>query len=136
MKSVDGVIKGLAEKIGEQEKGFGLLNYNKDDRTARASHILLSFEDYPQDGLAMASALKQKILEGELEFETVAQKFSSCSTGAQGGDLGTFARGEMVDEVDAAVFKVDDATPIGSLQGPIQTVFGYHLVKVVERSGE
>ena len=31
------------------------------------------------------------------------------------------------------VFEVDDAVPIGTLQGPIKTVFGYHLIKVTER---
>ena len=39
----------MADKFGEQEKGFGLLTYSKDERTAQASHILLSFEAYPDD---------------------------------------------------------------------------------------
>ena len=42
----------------------------------------------------------------------------------------------MVEPFDEAVFKVDEAVPIGSLQGPIRTVFGHHLIKVVSRSAE
>jgi len=131
-------VKRLADSFSENEKGFGLLTYSKDDRTAQASHILLSFEDYPDDGeldgMTMGKALKQKILDGELSFELVAEKFSACASAEKGGDLGTFKRGDMVEPFDEAVFKVDEAVPIGSLQGPIRTVFGHHLIKVVSRS--
>ena len=132
-------VKRLADSFSEIEKGFGLLTYSK-DRTAQASHILLSFEDYPDDGeldgMTMGKALKQKILDGELSFELVAEKFSACASAEKGGDLGTFKRGDMVEPFDEAVFKVDEAVPIGSLQGPIRTVFGHHLIKVVSRSAE
>ena len=77
-------VKRLADRFSENEKGFGLLTYSKDDRTAQASHILLSFEDYPDDGeldgMTMGKALKQKILDGELSFELVAEKFSACAS--------------------------------------------------------
>ena len=48
-KFVNDFVKDMSEKFGEQEKGFGLLTYSKDERTAQASHILLSFEAYPDD---------------------------------------------------------------------------------------
>ena len=48
-KFVNDFVKDMADKFGEQEKGFGLLTYSKDERTAQASHILLSFEAYPDD---------------------------------------------------------------------------------------
>ena len=86
--------------------------------------------------MTMGEALKQKILDGELSFELVAEKFSACASAEKGGDLGTFKRGDMVEPFDEAVFKVDEAVPIGSLQGPIRTVFGHHLIKVVSRSAE
>ena len=135
---LDNIITGAADKFGEAEKGFGLLRYSEDVRTARASHILLSFEDYPDDaeldGMRMGAALKQKILDGDLSFELVAEKFSACPSAQKGGDLGSFKRGDMVPAFDEAVFKVDEAVPIGTLQGPIRTVFGHHLIKVVRRS--
>ena len=82
----------MADRFSENAKGCGLLTYSKDDRTAQASHILLSFEDYPDDGefdgMTMGEALKQKILDGELSFELVAEKFSACASAEKGGDLG------------------------------------------------
>ena len=83
--------------------------------------------------MAMANALKAKIEGGEFTFEFVAEKFSACPSGDKGGDLGTFKRGDMVPEFDRAVFEVNEDEPNGTLLGPIKTVFGYHLIKVVER---
>ena len=98
-------VKDIANWFGENEKGFGLLKYSTDERTAQASHILLSFEDYPDDGecdgMRMGKALKEKILEGELSFELVAEKFSACASSEKGGDLGTFKRGDMVPPLPA-----------------------------------
>ena len=77
--------------------------------------------------------LKQKIQDGEYEFEYVAEKFSGCTSASAGGDLGVVKRGQMVPAFDEAVFMVDDAVPIGSLQGPIKTQFGFHIVRVNQR---
>ncbi len=134
---MDGVIKGAADKISDVPKPF--LNYAKDGRKARASHILFSFDDYPKgsepSGEKMARALKAKILDpdDDFTFEFVAEKFSACQSSEKGGDLGTFSRGDMVPEFDQAVFEVREDVPIGTLQGPVKTVFGYHLIKVTER---
>ena len=88
--------------------------------------------------MLMGGALKQKILDGELSFELVAEKFSACSSAEKGGDLGTFKRGAMVPAFDEAVFNSGDgySAPIGTVQGPIRTTFGHHLIKVVSRSDE
>lgn len=141
---VDGIIKGLADKFSENEKGFGLLKYSTDERTAQASHVLFSFEAYPDDaevdGMKMATALKQKIEDDdspEFTFEYVAEKFSGDATNSEkGGDLGTFKRGDMVPEFDEAVFKVDNEVPLGTILGPVRTIFGHHLIKIVKRSDE
>ena len=104
-----------------------------DDRTARASHILFSFEKY-DNGAADAASLKTQIENGEIAFADAAMKFSTCPSAAKGGDLGTFSKGAMVPEFDAMVF--DEATPLGgsSVQGPVKTQFGHHLIQVYERS--
>jgi peptidyl-prolyl cis-trans isomerase C len=46
-----------------------------------------------------------------------------------GGELGTFGRGQMVPEFDQVVF----SAPVGVVQGPVKTQFGYHLVEVTAR---
>eukprot|EP00308_Calcidiscus_leptoporus_P023869 CAMPEP_0119368990 /NCGR_PEP_ID=MMETSP1334-20130426/15572_1 /TAXON_ID=127549 /ORGANISM="Calcidiscus leptoporus, Strain RCC1130" /LENGTH=167 /DNA_ID=CAMNT_0007385743 /DNA_START=31 /DNA_END=534 /DNA_ORIENTATION=+ len=103
-----------------------------DDRTARASHILFSFEKF-DDGLSLAEALKARIEGGELSFAEAARQFSTCPSAARGGDLGSFKKGAMVPEFDALCF--DERTQLGEeVYGPLKTQFGYHLLQVHERS--
>jgi peptidyl-prolyl cis-trans isomerase C len=73
--------------------------------------------------------LKTRIESGE-EFADIAKEFSSCPSSAQGGDLGQFGPGMMVKEFDDVVFSAD----VNSLQGPVKTQFGYHLLEVTERT--
>jgi peptidyl-prolyl cis-trans isomerase C len=89
---------------------------------ATARHILVDTEDQCQE-------LKKRIESGE-DFADVAREDSNCPSSAQGGDLGQFEPGMMVKEFDEVVFSAD----INSLQGPVKTQFGYHLLEVTERS--
>jgi len=88
--------------------------------SASARHILVASEKECND-------LKQRIAEGE-DFAELAGAHSSCPSGQQGGDLGTFSPGQMVPEFDQAVFGGE----VGVVQGPIKTQFGYHLLQVTE----
>lgn len=88
---------------------------------AAARHILVATE-------AACLELKKEI-EGGADFAELARKNSSCPSGAEGGALGTFSPGQMVKEFDDVVF----SAPIGEVQGPVQTQFGYHLVEVTMR---
>ncbi|MCF6207868.1 MAG: peptidylprolyl isomerase [Ghiorsea sp.] len=89
---------------------------------ASARHLLVSTEE---------KCLEVKAeIEGGLDFGEAAKKYSSCPSKAQGGDLGEFGPGQMVPEFDKVVFSAD----IGSIEGPVQTQFGYHLLEVTARS--
>lgn len=87
--------------------------------SASAKHILTETEEE----CAKAAA---EIEAGELTFEAAAEKYSTCPSKAQGGDLGTFGKGQMVKEFEDAVF----AGEIGKVLGPVKTQFGYHLILV------
>ena len=89
---------------------------------ATARHILVETEQ-------QCNELKAKIEGGE-GFAAVAKQFSSCPSSAQGGDLGEFGPGMMVPEFDKVVF----SAPINTVQGPVRTDFGYHLLEVSSRS--
>ncbi|MFT4888786.1 MAG: peptidyl-prolyl cis-trans isomerase C [Pseudohongiellaceae bacterium] len=89
--------------------------------TASARHILVDTEE-------KCLELKDKINAGE-DFGDVARAHSNCPSKAQGGDLGQFSPGMMVKEFDAVVFSAD----VNSLQGPVKTQFGYHLLEVTNR---
>ncbi len=88
---------------------------------ATARHILVETEDE-------CLKLKQEI-EGGADFADLAAQHSKCPSGQQGGDLGEFAPGAMVPEFDKVVFSAD----IGTVQGPVETQFGYHLLEVTSR---
>lgn len=89
---------------------------------AAARHILVETE-------AECLDLKKQIDDGA-DFADLARRHSKCPSGAQGGALGTFGPGQMVREFDEVVF----SAPVGEVQGPVQTQFGYHLVEVTHRT--
>ena len=88
---------------------------------AKARHILVSTE-------TECDALKTQI-EGGVAFAELASEHSQCPSGKSGGDLGEFGPGMMVKEFDEVVF----SAPIGEVQGPVKTQFGYHLLEVTSR---
>lgn len=89
----------------------------------KARHILVKGE---------GEALK---LRGELEqgfdtFENYASIHSlDPGSKVKGGDLGYFARGQMVPAFDEAAFTLE----VGKISEPIQTDFGYHLILVEDK---
>ena len=89
---------------------------------ASARHILVDSEE-------QCSELKSQI-EGGADFADIAKQFSSCPSGAQGGDLGEFGPGQMVREFDEVVFSGD----VGVVHGPVKTQFGYHLLEITSRT--
>ena len=88
---------------------------------AAARHILVKTE-------AECTDLKQQIADGS-DFAELAKAHSDCPSGAEGGALGTFGPGQMVREFDEVVF----SAPVGEVQGPVKTQFGFHLVEVTQR---
>ncbi len=89
---------------------------------ATARHILVDDETRCQ-------TLIDEIKAGA-DFADVAKSNSSCPSSRDGGNLGTFGKGQMVPEFETACFEGE----VGAVQGPIKTQFGYHAVQVTERS--
>ena len=85
-----------------------------------ASHILVETEDE-------AKALVEE-LEGGADFAALAREKSTGPTGANGGSLDWFAPGMMVKEFEDAVAAMD----VGAISAPIQTQFGWHVIKLNE----
>src|SRR6478752_5953569 len=97
-----------------------------------ASHILIAVKPDASD--ADKAAAKQKAEALLAQVKANPGKFAELAKGnsqdpgsaPQGGDLGTFARGSMVKPFEDAVF----AGKPGDIVGPVQTDFGYHVIKV------
>jgi peptidyl-prolyl cis-trans isomerase C len=112
-------------KVTEQEvKDY--YNKHKADFTTtsqlKASHILVKTE-------AEASNILARLKRGE-KFEEIAKKESLDAASAKnGGDIGYFARGQLVPEFEKAAAGLK----VGELSGPVKTPFGYHIIKVTDR---
>lgn len=91
-------------------------------KKASARHILVNTKEECED-------LKKQIAEGG-DFSELAREHSQCPSGQQGGDLGEFRPGQMVPEFDKVVF----SAPVKTVQGPVKTQFGWHLLEVTSRT--
>ena len=96
--------------------------------TVRAAHIVKHVERGVTAHQAKQAAddLYAQLQAGT-SFEHLADSESDCP--GSGGDLGYFARGKMVQEFEDVVFKL----PVGAVSGVFQTVFGFHIAKVLDR---
>ena len=106
----------------------------KAEENASARHILLSFEQGEDDAAkaakkAQLEAIRADIIAETTTFEDAAKAHSGCPSGAQGGSLGQFGKGQMVPEFEAAVFG-QDVDAVGEI---VETSFGYHIIKVTDR---
>jgi foldase protein PrsA len=99
---------------------------NKDsfaqEEQVQASHILVEDEK-------TAKEVKDKLDDGG-DFAELAKEYSTDTSNAEsGGELGFFAKGEMVTEFDDKAF----AMKKGEISEPVKTEFGYHIIKVTDK---
>jgi peptidyl-prolyl cis-trans isomerase D len=98
----------------------------------KARHILIAMDGDPEAAKAKAESLRAELSAGA-DFEALAAEHSA-DTGSreQGGDLGWIQRGQMVEAFEKALFALD----AGTVSEPVETEFGYHLIRVDEIKGE
>ena len=96
----------------------------------RARHILVNADDDPAAARASILDIRRRIRAGE-DFASVAIQMSDDpGSGSNGGDLGWFGQGRMVEAFEDAAF----GARIGTLVGPVETDFGFHLIEVIHRA--
>lgn len=127
--------RGYADPTEEELKNF----YNeqvhnfKHQESVKASHILVSFDKYPEEeALKRITEIREKIKNPAEDFDKLAREYSDCPSSQRGGDLGFFDRGKMVKPFEETSFSLDK----GTLSDPVKTQFGYHLILVTDKRGE
>jgi peptidyl-prolyl cis-trans isomerase C len=100
----------------------------------KASHILIKVNTDADEATKAAAKAKiekaaQRVKDGE-DFATVATEVSEGPSNAKGGDLGSFQRGQMVKPFEDAAFALNP----GEVSGVVETDFGYHIIKVSEKT--
>lgn len=99
---------------------------NKEDfdvsEQVKASHILVAT-------IEEADEVLSKLNSGE-SFEDLAKEFSlDTSNAGNGGDLGYFGKGVMVQPFEDVAFRL----AVGEVSEPIETTFGYHIIKIFDK---
>jgi len=95
----------------------------KPEQQVHARHILVESE-------LEAKEIKKRLKDGE-DFAKLADE-KSKDTNAEGGDLGFFTKGQMLKPFEDAAFALD----VGEISDPVQTQFGWHIIKVEEKRAQ
>ncbi len=96
----------------------------------RARHILVNADDNLDAARTEIQDIRRRLQNGE-DFEALAIELSDDpGSGSNGGDLGWFGPGRMVEAFEDAAFDAN----IGTVVGPIETSFGFHLIEVTHRA--
>ena len=148
---VDQVLAGaLARQISNETKpDEAALHAYFDQHKAefervKASHILIRFKGSnaparpgqkdltDEEALAKAQEIRKKLVDGADFAATAKAESDDVGSGAKGGSLGTFGHGQMVPPFEQAAFSL----PLNQLSEPVKSVFGYHIIKVEERTSK
>jgi peptidyl-prolyl cis-trans isomerase C len=98
----------------------------------RASHILIRPAGFDDESKKKARAQAEDLMKqarGGADFAELARKHSADGSAQQGGDLGFFTKGSMVPAFSDAAF----ALKPGEISNVVETQFGFHVIKAVER---
>lgn len=91
-----------------------------------AAHILVGTED-------LARSIREQLNQPGANFEQIAREQSTdTATAPNGGDLGWFTRNAMVEPFSEVAFTL----PPGSISDPVQTRFGWHIIKVYDHQDD
>jgi parvulin-like peptidyl-prolyl isomerase len=105
-----------------------------DGTQIRAAHILLRVEppgdaEQVKQTVARAEQLRQRIVDGELDFAEAAKQVSQAPTAADGGAIGLIGRrGPMPESFSAVAFALE----AGQISPPVVSSFGVHLIQCLQ----
>jgi len=91
------------------------------EEEVHAAHILVETEEKAKELRAQ--------LDAGADFAALAAEHGTDGTASRGGDLGWFVKGDMVPQFAEAAFSIEP----GKIGGPVESPFGWHLIKVFER---
>jgi len=116
--------KRMAEQLTEariKKRYEEMIKEESGDEQVRASHIQVESKD---EALKIAEEIKKGA-----DFADTARKRSKGPSAPGGGDLGFFSFGEMMPTFSEVAFKMQK----GQVSEPVQTQFGWHVIKVTDR---
>ena len=94
----------------------------------RARHILINFGADKNAARERIAGLADKIAKGADFASLAGSQSDDPGSKAQRGDLGWIKRGQMLEKFEQALFALD----VGQVSEPVETEFGWHLIKLEE----
>jgi peptidyl-prolyl cis-trans isomerase SurA len=111
-----------------------LADYSTSERM-QIAHIVFKLDrNAPSDQVAAITAKAQEVyarLKKGADFAEMAKQYSDDASGQNGGDLGWFKKGEMLDSLEKAALQLK----VGEVSEPARTPIGLHIIKLVAREG-
>jgi peptidyl-prolyl cis-trans isomerase SurA len=102
----------------------------------QVAHILFRLDaDAPPDKVAAVTAKAQSVydrIKKGADFAAMAKEVSEDPSAQNGGDLGWFKQGELLDDLE----KIATQLKTGAVSEPVRTKVGVHILKVEAREGE
>ncbi|MBK1729788.1 hypothetical protein CKO14_10420 [Halorhodospira halophila] len=99
------------------------------DETRTVRHLLITInDDFPENtrqrAWARAEKLTGKLAADPRGFAAAAERHSECPSALHGGLVGRVPRGQLHEELDAALFEM----AAGEVRGPVETAMGLHVL--------
>jgi len=139
-KIYEKITEGIASNEEEAKKYYeeNLETVFKNPEQVKVSHILVRFgendtnQKTKEEALEKIKAAQQELQDGE-SFEDVAKRFSEDeNSNTNGGELGYFAKGQLVDDFEETAFKLT----VGEVSDIVETSYGFHIIKVTDKTEE
>jgi peptidyl-prolyl cis-trans isomerase C len=138
--AIEKLMESRAEGTGEPTEAETRAFYDENPQQferpeqVKASHILFMVQADASDEEKAAKRKEAEEVLAQLkaggDFAALATEHSDCPSSSKGGDLGYFGRGAMVPPFEEAAF----ALKPGEMSGVVETRFGYHIIKVEDRT--
>lgn len=126
---------GAISNVVETPFGFHII---RREPAIRASHVVIGYAGSPlsrsnkakkitrskEEALALASEVLEKARAPEADFAALARRYSEGPTGSQGGDLGTFSKGQYLPAFEQAALALEP----GGISEIVETTYGYHVI--------
>lgn len=139
-KFIEVKIKPLAKPVTEKDVADFYEAHKSgfvDKERVRARHILIKVApnasaQQKAEAKNKIQSILQEIKPDGSNFAELAKKYSQCPSAQQGGNLGYFARGQMVKPFEDAAFSLR----VGQISGIVETDFGYHIILIEDKKPE
>jgi peptidyl-prolyl cis-trans isomerase SurA len=123
------VVEYYKQNYGEIDYSSNFTETSEEEVVVEVAHILISPNTPNAEDRAIEVA---ELAKSGNDFGTLAREYSDDSfTADKGGNLGTFKKGDLIEQLEIAV----ERTPEGKVSGPVQSPAGYHILKVIKRTG-